>query len=226
MKTVIRNNKGFTLIEMAIVLVIIGVIIGAVVKGQDMITNAHAKQVTSSVNTWRSLAYAYMDRNGRLPGDISRNGVIGNDATTEQIDAGTATAEIVNTMQNAPANPVVIGSMTFWAYFGNVPGVTGTRNAMVICKAADCDTEFTADEIEIIKSIDTAIDGSADGAFGQLRAVTDTPILTTGLAAQNGRDNNVVTTATVLDKAVTPTTSIAWTAGTHKAAVWAFDRPF
>jgi len=32
-----RNEKGFTLIEMAIVLVIIGIIIGAVLKGQDMV---------------------------------------------------------------------------------------------------------------------------------------------------------------------------------------------
>ncbi|NNG01461.1 MAG: prepilin-type N-terminal cleavage/methylation domain-containing protein, partial [Desulfobacteraceae bacterium] len=33
----LRENKGFTLVEMAIVLILIGIIIGAVVKGKDLV---------------------------------------------------------------------------------------------------------------------------------------------------------------------------------------------
>lgn len=217
------NNKGFTLIEMAIVLVIIGIIIGAVVKGQDLIANAQAKQLSSAVNSWRSLSYAYMDRNGRLPGDFGRDGIIGNAAATEQIVGGSSIAELVATMPTAPLNPVVIGSMSFWIYFGNVPGATGTRNAIVICPAVACGTAFTTDQLEIIKSLDTAIDGSADAGLGQMRGATAVTLVG-GLAAQNGRANDVVTTATVANVTAAGATA-AW-ATTHVAAVWVFDRPY
>jgi prepilin-type N-terminal cleavage/methylation domain-containing protein len=219
------NRKGFTLIEMAIVLVIIGIIIGAIVKGQDLIANAQAKQLTSAVNSWRSLAYAYMDRNGRLPGDASRNGVIGDVAATERVDAATSIAEIVNTMSNAPANPVIIGGMSFWVYFGNIPAAVGTRNALVICKDAACATTFTADELEIIKALDTAIDGAADAGLGQVRGATAVTLVG-ALTAQNARTNDVVTTATVGNVTVAGATALWLPASNYLAAVWAFDRPY
>jgi prepilin-type N-terminal cleavage/methylation domain-containing protein len=221
----LRNSKGFTLIEMAIVLVIIGIILGAVVKGQDLISNARAKQLTSAVNTWRSLAYAYMDRNGRLPGDAGRDGVIGNAALTEQIATGTATSEIATTMQNAPTNPVVIGSMSFWIYFGNVAGLTGFRNGIFICKDAACSVAFTTDELEIIKSVDTALDGVADAGLGQFRGIAATPSVT-ALAAVVGtaQVNSVITAGVPVSIAVNGATTLWDTA--PKAAVWSFDRPF
>ena len=40
-----RNEKGFTLVELAIVLVIIGIILGAVLKGQELINSAKIKRV-------------------------------------------------------------------------------------------------------------------------------------------------------------------------------------
>ncbi|MCZ6796949.1 MAG: prepilin-type N-terminal cleavage/methylation domain-containing protein, partial [Gammaproteobacteria bacterium] len=39
------NQKGFTLVEIAIVLVVIGLLIGGVLKGQEMITNAKLKRI-------------------------------------------------------------------------------------------------------------------------------------------------------------------------------------
>ncbi|MCC7488982.1 MAG: prepilin-type N-terminal cleavage/methylation domain-containing protein, partial [Gammaproteobacteria bacterium] len=40
-----RQQQGFTLVEIAIVLVIIGLMIGGVLKGQEMITNAKVSRV-------------------------------------------------------------------------------------------------------------------------------------------------------------------------------------
>jgi prepilin-type N-terminal cleavage/methylation domain-containing protein len=64
-----RNNKGFTLIEMAIVLVIIGIILGAVLKGGDLIDNAKEKKFKSEISTLVTSYYNYYDKYGRIPGD-------------------------------------------------------------------------------------------------------------------------------------------------------------
>ncbi len=79
------NNKGFTLIEIAIVLIIIGIIIGAVVKGKDLIRGAEQKRLYSKfVSSWQIAYNTYYDRTGWILGDdvdasnTARNGHCGN----------------------------------------------------------------------------------------------------------------------------------------------------
>ncbi len=73
--TLLRNNKGFTLIEMAIVLVIIGLILGSVLKGKDLINSAKQKNFyTSFLKTWQLSVATYYDRTGYLLGDGTLNG--------------------------------------------------------------------------------------------------------------------------------------------------------
>lgn len=63
------NSKGFTLVEMAIVLVIIGLLLGGVLKGQELIDNSKVKKAINDLNAV-SVAYnGYVDRFGRIPGD-------------------------------------------------------------------------------------------------------------------------------------------------------------
>ena len=64
-----RNQKGFTLVEIAIVLVIIGLLIGGVLKGQSMIQNAKVKRVVKSADEVRAAFYTYYDKYGAYPGD-------------------------------------------------------------------------------------------------------------------------------------------------------------
>jgi prepilin-type N-terminal cleavage/methylation domain-containing protein len=76
--SVLTSKAGFTLVELAIVLVIIGIILGAVLKGQELINNAKVKKLqTQYVNGLDAFMAAYMDRRGRLPGDCNRDGLIG-----------------------------------------------------------------------------------------------------------------------------------------------------
>jgi len=54
-----RNQKGFTLVELAIVLVIIGIILGAVLKGQALINNAKIKRVYNQQREVLAAVYSY-----------------------------------------------------------------------------------------------------------------------------------------------------------------------
>jgi len=92
-----KRQQGFTLVEIAIVLVIIGLLLGGVLKGQEIITNAKVKNLENSVDGLAAAIYSYQDRYRAYPGDDDRatrfpvvtkvgngNGVIGGsfDSTT------------------------------------------------------------------------------------------------------------------------------------------------
>lgn len=63
------RQKGFTLIEMSIVLVIIGLIIGGILKGQEIIESSRQKNLLSQVDSVRASLTTFADRYGALPGD-------------------------------------------------------------------------------------------------------------------------------------------------------------
>jgi prepilin-type N-terminal cleavage/methylation domain-containing protein len=63
------HEGGFTLIEIAIVLVIIGLLLGGVLQGQQLIENSRVKAATNDFNGLAAAVFSYQDRYGRLPGD-------------------------------------------------------------------------------------------------------------------------------------------------------------
>ena len=67
--SVFSATTGFTLVEIAIVLVIIGVILGATLKGQEIIKNAKVKRLVNQQKEMIAAIMAYSDRYGYLPGD-------------------------------------------------------------------------------------------------------------------------------------------------------------
>ena len=72
------KNAGFTLIELAIVLVVIGLIIAAVLKGEDLIQNARMLNfVTNPVQKAQVAAMAYYDRTGQFPSVSTTGGIKG-----------------------------------------------------------------------------------------------------------------------------------------------------
>lgn len=60
---------GFTLIEIAIVLVIIGLLLGGVLKGQELINSAKVKNLASDFKNIPVYIYSYQDKYRALPGD-------------------------------------------------------------------------------------------------------------------------------------------------------------
>jgi prepilin-type N-terminal cleavage/methylation domain-containing protein len=65
----LKKQTGFTLVEIAIVLVIVGLLIGGVLKGQEMITNAKLKRIESDNAGIAAAMFSYQDRYLQLPGD-------------------------------------------------------------------------------------------------------------------------------------------------------------
>lgn len=69
MKSFSKKQSGFTLIEIAIVLVIVGLLLGGVLQGQQLIENSRVRAAVNDFNGVPAAAYSYMDRYRRFPGD-------------------------------------------------------------------------------------------------------------------------------------------------------------
>lgn len=67
----IQLNKGFTLIELAIVIVIIGMIVGAITAGQTIIRGAQLQAVISDYQMYNAAVKGFRDKYKELPGDMS-----------------------------------------------------------------------------------------------------------------------------------------------------------
>jgi len=117
----LNKQKGFTLVEIAIVLVIVGLLIGGVLKGQEMITNAKLKRIESDNAGIAAAMFSYQDRYLQLPGDDS--------AAQARFDLYTASAD------NGDGDGIIDGLWTpaaatdetamFWKHLraaGLVPG--------------------------------------------------------------------------------------------------------
>ena len=67
-----NKQTGFTLIELAIVLVIIGLLLGGVLRGQELINSARVKSLTRDFQNTQVYLYGYQDRFKSVPGDDGR----------------------------------------------------------------------------------------------------------------------------------------------------------
>lgn len=109
-----KNNKGFTLVELAIVLIIIGIVLTAVLKGQELIENAKVKRAITDMNTIFVAYNGYIDRYQKKPGD----------------DGGTAV-----TVLTARG-----GSWTAVTAFGNADGTLAALAADTFANSASTET--------------------------------------------------------------------------------------
>lgn len=113
-----RNQSGFTLIEMAIVLVIIGLLLGGVLKGQELINSAKVKNLATDFKNIPVYIYGYQDKFRALPGDdkAADTHVTGTVCTTT---VGTCSPGdgVINGAWNADkANASTTESILFWQH--------------------------------------------------------------------------------------------------------------
>ena len=83
-----QSQSGFTLVELAIVLVIIGLLVGGVLAGQDLIKAAKLQNAVQALSDVNTSATTFMTKYGQLPGDFSQ----GNTFTTPIAITGVANA--------------------------------------------------------------------------------------------------------------------------------------
>lgn len=64
------KNSGFTLVELSIVLVVIGLIVGGILTGQSLIEAAGVRAQISQIENYRTAVNTFRGRFGYLPGDM------------------------------------------------------------------------------------------------------------------------------------------------------------
>jgi len=113
----LNKQSGFTLVEIAIVLVIIGLLLGGVLKGQEMIKNAEIRSVITDVGGITTAMYAYRDRYNAIPGDdgsgVTHTGVVSSDGNGNGVlldVSGSAPAEEANFFAHLRAVNLLTGS--------------------------------------------------------------------------------------------------------------------
>jgi len=66
----IPARRGFTLVELSIVLVLLGLLVGGILAGQSLIRSSELRAIVSDHQLYNSAATAFQDKYDGLPGDI------------------------------------------------------------------------------------------------------------------------------------------------------------
>jgi len=82
-------KKGFSLVELSIVLVILGLLTGGILGGQALIRAAELRSVTSEYTRWVTATQTFRDKYFAVPGDMTNATRFWGDNATLCADAGT-----------------------------------------------------------------------------------------------------------------------------------------
>ena len=107
-----HNQRGFTLVEIAIVLVIIGLLLGGILKGQELITSARVRNLANQIEGIKAAYFGFQDRYRALPGDFSL-----------------ATTQITGASQNGNGNGQIESgaeSIAVWDHLSHAGFINGT----------------------------------------------------------------------------------------------------
>ncbi|AHF97715.1 hypothetical protein DESACE_01305 [Desulfurella acetivorans A63] len=191
------KNAGFTLIELAIVLVVIGLIIAAVLKGEDLIQNARMLNfVTNPVQKAQVGAMAYYDRTGQFPSG-TQSGTNSTGALYKMYQAGIVGVLEIN-------NPFTKGSTQMGVALTTITDNTSTATYPVIVitpvtvssSGVPASTTWTPSAIGYANYLKSRVDGdSSSWSTGNVRFIR-TPIAPLFKSLQVEIGNPAVTTNT------------------------------
>ena len=207
----VPRQSGFTLVEIAIVLVIIGLLLGGILKGQELVTNARVRNVADQQNAIKAAIFAFQDRFQAFPGDYVQaatnipNGVNGNgnaliDTAAEQIGAWqqlTATGFIACSVCTGSGAAPSAANSPVNAYSGVMTIVYDTvYNDATAATGPQRNNVKTGKNIpsNILSEVDRKIDDSnpRTGTFRFSEWTDATPAPTNASCAAAGTDNWIV----------------------------------
>jgi prepilin-type N-terminal cleavage/methylation domain-containing protein len=138
-----KTNKGFTLVELAIVIVIIGLLVGGVLQGQELIKQAQIRSALSAIQGYNAAINTFRAKYNEMPGDIARASQFAINCP-KGVTCNTAAANVCGTEATngngngilesgtCVASPSISGSASFngeianfWAHLGNTQLVKG-----------------------------------------------------------------------------------------------------
>ena len=119
-----KPQQGFTLIEIAIVLVIIGLLLGGILKGQEMITQAKIKNAIADFSGISAAYYGYQDRYRAIPGDDANAATRW--TTPTAATAGNGNGIVAGTYNNAGAVcTAAVEACSWWDHLRRAGFVAG-----------------------------------------------------------------------------------------------------
>jgi len=129
-----KNHSGFSLLELSIVLVIIGLIAGGIVAGSSMIRAAELRSVITEYDKIKTATYLFKDKYFGLPGDLKNATVFWGDNTTHCADAAVAdgTPGVCNgdgdgvVVQEAAADGEEAEGYMYWLHLSEAGLISGT----------------------------------------------------------------------------------------------------
>ncbi len=205
-----HKQQGFTMIELAVVLVVIGVILAAVFRGRDVTDNVRVKEFTTWVFKWEDAQKQYEDRTSHFAGDgtsgdvSSHNGIIADDldCTSPCAESGIGRLRSAVGVVDVPPAHIRLGSNIFYVAFGNAQGNTANedngsserddRNVMVICVSEDCTQAMNAEQVAYFEGLDVAADIDPGAGAGRIRALNATPSTNAGKCNRTTANSGIV----------------------------------
>ena len=194
-----QQQKGFTLVEIAIVLVIIGLLLGGILKGQELINSARVRNLADSTTGIQAAYFGFIDRYRRVPGDWdittagqaiggsinsggNNNGRLDNSANWNEPNAlweHLSKAGFINGSYVGPGNaePTTTNGAGPFNPFNSAIIMARTDNYLDVTSAPPARLHLIVGKgtpVDIARELDTKVDDSVP-TTGNMRAAPSTP---------------------------------------------------
>ena len=169
-----HRDRGFSLVEMSIVLVIVGALLAGILNARTIIRSSQAKDLIKSINDFAAGVHQFKENYGMFPGDLLNVTVIngmtaacngnGNGRINSNAESVCATESLIRAgiLRRTVNQPITIRNSTLSFTGTTTPTLSGipaarlTNNAINVVRIQNIDCDFA---LQIDRAVD---DGNVD----------------------------------------------------------------